>query len=889
MVLDPVELERQLELAGLRHRNDMRRLAQLALATGDPTWQQMLQATIRQKAAFVTPVHPFAPSPMPGELPESGVFFGRVVTATGDTGPEFSLPLELFDQHLSVSAMSGAGKSYLVTYIAQQLTAAGIPVWVIDTEAEYVGRLSSLAASGRLVEFTLETFRRNPFEPLPGESDADMVNRVRDVFAEALWLGEASRNVLSEALLKLLGTRRADGETNHPTIPDLLETAETMRITPGPRLQEYRATVVNRLRSIAEMVCYSDCVEAGDFRIDRLLDSDRSIVFKLRGSAYLLNFFVKDLLKALATVLEAKGREGLQLVVVIDEAHRFFGTGQNREYEPILLDLAATFRKRGVGLIVVSQSPADLPRQLAAVTGTKVSLRVADGASARWVADSMALDREQMGSLLELPFRRAVVHSPIWPRPLVVDVPELALPEGVERSDWMEAELVRMKWTPPARPDRAVVGPAVNGKNPNAAPSVRIAEAPEGLSYEAISYLVKIGQTPLWPAGQRDESLGVSNYRGNKLRGELVEAGCIQLIEAPTGRPGNAVTLCELTAQGRAKLEDLGVRLAHARGRGGLLHQWLQERVRLWAAGNGYQAAVESTEARADVALEKDGKRTAVEICVSTEATEWRNVQSDLELFDSVWVVCVEEGTLRKAERSVREQMSENENVKFMLFTELVNSGKGIRQSVASNGKRVGAGGRGYAGAGRDDGRGNAEEAEDAGTASEWLQGEPASREPTPRERRKEVARESERVGREGKNDGRTGSNSEELVFGEVLAALAIIDDPIRLSARPLACVPEIEVYSRTSFAGRPAWRGRGLQQLLREAAALAIAELDGGSASLAAFMKAYVAGATVQDAAQAAGRSREHASRVFRPETAKRIAMHLPTLLAASGERARR
>ena len=142
---------------------------------------------------------------------------------------------------------------------------------------------------------------------------------------------------------------------------------------------------------------------------------------------------------------------GLRLAVLLDECHRFVNTGMGREFEPILLDLAATFRKRGCGLLLGTQSPSLLPAQIASVVSTRIAFRTVDGRNARSIADSMGLDREQMNYLLELPNRRAIVHYAGWPRPFVIEVPALSFPHGGPApEEWMAGALKRMKWTAPA-------------------------------------------------------------------------------------------------------------------------------------------------------------------------------------------------------------------------------------------------------------------------------------------------------------------------------------------------------------------------------------------------------------------------------------------------------
>ena len=301
---DP-ELEKRIELAGLKGNAGVRALAEASLISRNPAWRERLSKLLDPRLALAEEAHPFAPSPGPADLAPGDINIGTAIYADGSDGPAVDLGLDQLTRHVLASGVAGGGKSFFLTYTAAQLIARKVPVWIIDTESEYFARLAPLFSPDELLYFDLNTFKRNPFEPLAGEGVLEMVSRCRDVFAEALWFGEGGKNLLSESLMSLLRERGVlSGGESYPTVAEVLDKVGKTKPRFTQRLAEYRASVVNRLTSVVDLVQCYDCAKAGDFRVDKLIESGKSIVFDVRGGIDIQNLFVKDLLKAASVVLE---------------------------------------------------------------------------------------------------------------------------------------------------------------------------------------------------------------------------------------------------------------------------------------------------------------------------------------------------------------------------------------------------------------------------------------------------------------------------------------------------------------------------------------------------------------------------------------------------------
>jgi DNA helicase HerA-like ATPase len=96
--------------------------------------------------------------------------------------------------------------------------------------------------------------------------------------------------------------------------------------------------------------------------------------------------------------LPVGGREQ-PLLVIVDEAHRFLPKDGDTPAHRIASRIAKEGRKYGVGLMVVTQRPADIDAGVLSQCGTMVALRVTNGNDRAAVAGTIPDD---LGGLTEL-------------------------------------------------------------------------------------------------------------------------------------------------------------------------------------------------------------------------------------------------------------------------------------------------------------------------------------------------------------------------------------------------------------------------------------------------------------------------------------------------------
>ena len=164
------------------------------------------------------------------------------------------------------------------------------------------------------------------------------------------------------------------------------------------------------------------------------------------------------------------------------------------------------------------------------------------------------------------------------------------------------------------------------------------------------------------------KSLGLSGYKGNKIKENLIKKGFIIQEETRKGLLGRLAKILTITNEGVSLLKK-----RPSPGKGGNFHKHFQMMIKEQAELFGWKAKIEERIPRSlesvDVGLTKDEMRVAVEISSTTQPEqEIYNIRKCLEAgYDYVISVCDDKESLQAIKKEARRSFTarERERIRF--------------------------------------------------------------------------------------------------------------------------------------------------------------------------------------------------------------------------------
>ena len=249
----------------------------------------------------------------------------------------------------------------------------------------------------------------------------------------------------------------------------------------------------------------------------------------------------------------------------------------------------------------------------------------------------------------------------------------LALTDGMKKVAIDEPE--REKTREAADEPRGTEKPGEKPPEPHAAPIKRKKDRPEKpVSQEELlpdeeAMIGFVRDHPGTFVTRMYKELALSGYRGDKLKGSLIEKGLIAQEETRSGKRGRLAKVLALTATGQDRAKRVGLA-----GKGGDDHKRFQQMIREQAEVYDWSAEVEEriprTQETVDVGLRKGDVRVAIEISSTTKAEhEMQNIRKCLEAgYDCVVSVCSEDKRLAALKGEAKKSFSPRELERIRFF-----------------------------------------------------------------------------------------------------------------------------------------------------------------------------------------------------------------------------
>ncbi len=351
---------------------------------------------------------------------KSGIYLG-LLEGHGGNVPVYLDANRLVQKHICVLAKTGAGKSYTVGVLIEELIEKNVPVMIIDPHGEYASlkhpnsdprELAEMARFGisprgyeNVVEFT-------PNQKINPRADRELHLDISKLsiadFMEMLpdKLSPNQKGILFEAL------KIAKGYGKY-SLSDLIRV-----------IHEHESKVKWSLITSLEMLRESGIFEGTPVHPSDLVKKDTVSVINLRGIQPEIQEIV--VARLLIDTFEERKRGRLPpLLVLLEEAHSFapersFGvTAASR----IVRTIASEGRKFGMGLCVVSQRPARIDKSVLSQCNTQIILKVTNPNDLRAISQSIeGFSQGLEEEIMQLQPGVALVVGEAVEQPIFVDI-----------------------------------------------------------------------------------------------------------------------------------------------------------------------------------------------------------------------------------------------------------------------------------------------------------------------------------------------------------------------------------------------------------------------------------------------------------------------------------
>jgi DNA helicase HerA-like ATPase len=324
---------------------------------------------------------------------------------------------KLVQKHVSILAMTGAGKSYCSGDLIEELMKHDVTTVVIDPHGEY----HTLGEKGH-VEKTARDFGVHP------RSYADKVIE----FAANTAINKDAKPL--RFTLSALDAREILSLTNIKNVRSYLtilrRTLDMLRETKGDftlkdvidSLLAMEDPQVNTLVSELEYLQETEIFAEKGTRIDELVRKGKTTVINLKGAPPDIQELIVN--RLCTSLFELRKSDRIPpLMLVCEEAHNFAPQQGKACSTKILRTIASEGRKFGLGLTIISQRPAKVDKNVLSQCNTQIILKVLNPNDLKAISASIEGLTEAMEEEIQrLPIGTALVTGGGMAMPLFVDI-----------------------------------------------------------------------------------------------------------------------------------------------------------------------------------------------------------------------------------------------------------------------------------------------------------------------------------------------------------------------------------------------------------------------------------------------------------------------------------
>lgn len=340
------------------------------------------------KETFVEAINKSYSTPLPSIYLGAGVFGGEII---GEA--KVNLPLRMMNRHGLVTGATGSGKTRTLQLMAEQLSAAGVPVFMPDMKGDLSGISKEGTANDRINErasalgmkyspsgFPVELYS------LSGKLGAQMRATVTE-FGPTLLGKILELNDTQTGVLNILFKYSDDKKLPIVDFNDLKKVLNYL--TEGPGAAEIKgdygkispattATILRKIVSLEQQGVHQIFGETS-FDVDDLFEKvdGRGVISLLNVSdiqsqpAIFSTFMLALLAEIYQRLPEAGDLDKPKLIFFLDEAHLLFNDAPKAFLDQID-QVIRLIRSKGVGVFFCTQLTQDIPPTVLSQLGNRV-------------------------------------------------------------------------------------------------------------------------------------------------------------------------------------------------------------------------------------------------------------------------------------------------------------------------------------------------------------------------------------------------------------------------------------------------------------------------------------------------------------------------------------
>ncbi|MBN2367813.1 ATP-binding protein [Candidatus Woesearchaeota archaeon] len=356
---------------------------------------------------------------------EKGAFIGKLEGKNIDVQLDLK---KLLTKHVAILAKSGAGKSYTVGVLVEEIIEKNVPILIIDPHGEF----SSLKYANEEEQENLARFNLKPksFKGINMYGDPKLDPEVRPLML--------NNNLTPQEIVHLIPGKLSN--TQLGLLYSALKHIEKVDFTNvllslDAEENNSKWTIINNLEYLNNLGIFTDSYVS----YNEFIQPGKCSVINLKGiSPDVQEIIVYKLMKDL---FELRKKEKIPpFFTIIEEAHNYCperSFGETR-CSKILRTVASEGRKFGLGLCVISQRPARVDKSVLSQCTTQIIMKVTNPNDLKAISNSVeGITAESQDEVKNLPVGSAMITG-IVDMPLFVNIRPRMTKHGGQAAEILE-------------------------------------------------------------------------------------------------------------------------------------------------------------------------------------------------------------------------------------------------------------------------------------------------------------------------------------------------------------------------------------------------------------------------------------------------------------------